>query len=160
MGLKLSEVVKNKDKTVLHFLRYYGCRICQLDIENYMKLNDAIKNKFAQLFIVLQSKPITIKNAMPEEILPFNIICDPDQKLYKLYDIGSFVDFSLVGKEKMEKAMARIQTLGLVHGEYEGNEQQLPALFIIDKNMNVIYENYADHITDMPTPKEIVETLI
>ncbi len=159
-GLKLSEVVKNADRTILHFLRYYGCRICQLDIGNYMKLNDKIRDKNAQLFIVLQSQPVTIKSARPEEILPFDIICDPDQELYKLYDIGSFVDFSLVDKEKMAEAMARIQALGLVHGEYEGNEQQLPALFIIDKNMNVLYQKYANSITDIPTPKEVVETLI
>ena len=159
-GLKLSEVVKNADKTILHFLRYYGCRICQLDIRDYVKLHDEIKSKNAQLYIVLQSKPQTIKNATTEERFPFDIICDPDQELYKLYDIGSMTDETVRDEEKMAIARARIQASGLVHGEYEGNEQQLPALLIIDKDMNVLYDKYSDNLTDMPSPAEVVETLI
>ncbi len=159
-GLKLSDVVKNADKTIVHFLRYYGCRICQLDIRDYVKLYDQIKAKNAQLFIVLQSKPQTIKNAATEVAFPFDIICDPDQELYKLYDIGSMTESTVMDKEKMAAASARIQASGLVHGEYEGNEQQLPAIFILDKDMNVLYDKYSDNLTDLPSPAEVVETLI
>ena len=56
-GLKLSEVVKNTDKTVVHFLRYYGCTLCQLDIREYINKAAELEKKNAQLFVVLQSKP-------------------------------------------------------------------------------------------------------
>ncbi len=158
-GLKLSDVVKNADTTIVHFLRYYGCTTCQLDIRDYMKLTDKIKDKNAQLYVVLQSKPEIITASM-EEALPFDIICDPDQQLYKLYEIGSLTDPSLIDMEKKMAKRARVQEAGLVHGEYEGNEQQLTALFIMDKNMVLKYAQYSLSNTDMPSSDEVVETLI
>lgn len=156
-GLKLSEVVKNADKTIIHFLRYYGCPTCQLDIRYYMDLVDDIKAKNAQLFVALQSKPETLQNALGEETLPFDIICDPDQEIYKLYDIGSIADFGLADKDVMEEKIAAIKEFGITHGEYEGNEQQLPALFIVDKDMNLDYVQYSVNMTDMPAPKDVVK---
>ncbi len=159
-GLKLSDVVKNADTTIVHFLRYYGCPTCQLDIRDYMNLYDEIKNKNAQVYVVLQSKPQIIKDALGEDALPFDIICDPDQEIYKLYEIGSLTDRSLVDMDKMKDKIAKIQELGIEHGEYEGNEQQLTAIFIIDKDMNLKHAQYSVTVTDMPSPKEVVETLI
>jgi len=160
-GLKLSDVVKNADKTVVHFLRYYGCPTCQLDIRYYMGLIDKIKAKNAQLYVALQSKPETLKGALGDETLPFDIICDPDQEIYKLYDIGSITEEAraTVDMNVMAEKRAKIQELGIVHGEYEGNEQQLPALFIIDKDMNLQYVQYSVNMTDMPAPKDVVELI-
>lgn len=159
-GLKFSDVVKNADTTILHFLRYYGCRLCQLDIREYAKLIEKIKEKNAQLYIVLQSKKSTMEKAEEEVELPFDIILDPEQELYKLYDIGSLMDKSLVDKEKMAAFGEKFKELGLIHGEYEGNEDQLPALFIMDKDMQVKYAKYSANLTDMPSPGEVVEKLI
>ena len=43
--VKLSEKVKQADKTVLLFLRYYGCRICQLDMRFYADAYDRFKER-------------------------------------------------------------------------------------------------------------------
>ena len=40
-GVKLSDLLKRADKTVLLFLRYYGCRICQLEMRDYTAIYDA-----------------------------------------------------------------------------------------------------------------------
>lgn len=159
-GLKLSDVVKNADTTILHFLRYYGCRLCQLDLRGYAKLVDQIKEKNAQLYVVLQSKESTMIKAEAEVDLPFEIILDPEQGLYKLYEIGSLYDRSVIDEEKMNEKRKQYEELGLVHGEYEGNEEQLPALFILNKDMDVLYAKYSKNFVDMPTPKEIVDNLI
>lgn len=159
-GLKLSDVVKKADKTIIHFLRYYGCRSCQLDIREYATLIEDIKKKNAQLYIVLQSKKSTMTKAEDEVELPFDIILDPDQELYKLYDIGSLIDKSLADPDKKAEKRRKYEELGLVHGEYEGNEDQLPALFILNKDMDLTYVQYSKTSTDMPTPKEVVEKLI
>lgn len=158
-GLKLSDVVKKADKTVIHFLRYYGCTICQLDIKDYSKKINLITDKNAQLYVVLQSNPETIKGSAGECDLPFDVICDPDQAIYKLYDIGSFTDSSQVANEKLMQKVARCKEEGLIHGEYEGNEQQLPALFIIDKDMNVDYALYSQDLTSIPPVEKIAEML-
>ena len=158
--LKFSDVVKKADKTIVHFLRYYGCPTCQLDIRDYMKLIDKIEEKNAQVYVVLQSKPEILIAALGEEKLPFDIICDPDQEIYKLYDIGSLTDRSLVDMDKMKGKIERIKELGIEHGEYEGNEQQLTAIFVVDKDMELKHAQYSVTVTDMPSPTEVVDTLI
>ena len=79
--VKLSEKAKGAKKTILLFLRYYGCTLCQLDIREYANAYDRIKAKDAQLLVVLQSPASTINAQMKKEDLPFDIICDPDMGL-------------------------------------------------------------------------------
>ena len=43
--VKLSEKAKGAKKTILLFLRYYGCTLCQLDIREYANAYDRIKAK-------------------------------------------------------------------------------------------------------------------
>lgn len=157
-GLKLSDVVKKADKTVIHFLRYYGCTVCQLDMMDYAKKINLITDKNAQLYVVLQSKPEIITESL-EEKLPFEIICDPDQEIYKLYDIGSFTSPDQLNKEKLAKKAERCKEAGLTHGEYEGNEQQLPAMFIVDKDMNLDFVLYSQDLTSIPPVEKVAEML-
>mgnify|MGYP000175990825 CR=1 FL=1 len=86
--VKLSEKAKGAKKTILLFLRYYGCTLCQLDIREYANAYDRIKAKDAQLLVVLQSPASTINAQMKKEDLPFDIICDPDMGLYKEFELG------------------------------------------------------------------------
>ena len=55
---RLSETVqKCPGKTALVFLRYYGCRMCQLDMIDYQERYGAIAAAGGQLLIALQSDP-------------------------------------------------------------------------------------------------------
>ena len=72
--VKLSEKAKGAKKTVLLFLRYYGCTLCQLDIREYANAYDRFKEKDAQLLVVLQSPASTINAQLTKEDLPFDII--------------------------------------------------------------------------------------
>ena len=56
---------------------------------------------------------------------------------------------------KGEKAAA----CGFSHGDYEGNEQQLPAMFIVDEDGTVLYAHYARSIMDMPSVDEVLAML-
>ena len=42
---------------------------------------------------------------------------------------------------------------------YEGNELQLPALFMTDKDLKVCYAHYGKNIMDMPTVDELIEMI-
>ena len=53
--------------------------------------------------------------------------------------------------------MTEAKNMGLSHGEYEGNELQLPAVFIIDENNKVIYSHYAEDGADIPRAREILD---
>lgn len=156
----LSDAVKKvKGKTAVVFLRYYGCTLCQFDIHNYIKGYDEIKRTGGQLLVVLQSDPCLVYEQIKDRSVPFEIICDKAQKLYREFDISpaeameNMIDAK--GKEKIAQAAAE----GFKHGEYEGNELQLPAVFIMDAERNLEYVHYSETASDVPTVTELKELL-
>ena len=58
----------------------------------------------------------------------------------------------------MKKGQAAAKA-GYTHGDYEGNELQLPALFIVDEDGTVSYAHYAKNIADMPGVQEVLDLL-
>ena len=147
--LALSEKVKQADKTFLVFLRYYGCTICQLDIKAYRENYQKFLDKGAQILLVLQSEPSVIAQGITKEELKFDVACDPSQELYKAYQIGAAKSKLGLASMKTIKKMQAAKKSGLVHGAYEGNELQLPAVFLLDNSMNVVYAHRAKNAGDM-----------
>lgn len=142
--------------TFVMFLRYYGCTVCQVDIhrlkENYGKFTE----KGANVLVVLQSKPELVASEITKDELPFDIICDPTEALYKEFEILPAKSKLGMASFGLMKKMKEAKTLGFEHGAYEGDEQQLPALFLIDGSGNVAYAHYAKNLTDMPTHDEML----
>lgn len=150
-GRTLTETVQRVEgKTALVFLRYYGCTLCQLDIRQFAQEQEKITAGGGQMLVVLQSDPALIAGQMQEGDLPFDIICDPDQKLYKDFEINpaksklGMVDFKTIGKMKQAKSA------GLEHGKYEGDELQLPAVFVVDRERNITHAHYGKKVSDVP----------
>ncbi len=150
-------VSKSNDKTALLFLRYYGCTLCQMDIHYFIKDYAKIKETGSQLIIVLQSKPESINQTTTPSDFPFEIICDQTGELYEKYEINpGLVETDLLGENTMSK-IERAIAEGFEHGEYEGNELQLPAYFILDKNSKVLKAHYGAFVDDTPSVNELVE---
>ena len=162
---RLSEVVKKADKTVLWVLRYIGCPPCQYDVhciaENYARFQE----KNAQVYVVMQSSRESVQTALSQTPIPFEIICDETQSIYESFSIEATqtreerLPKTEEGKLMLEKKLARVKEGGFVHGSYEGNEQQLPAMFIVDKNRVVLYAHYAKDMIDMPEVDQVLELL-
>lgn len=155
----LSEKVKAAKKTCLIFLRYYGCTICQLDMKAYREQYAKFTDKDAQILLVLQSQPSTIAGGIDENYFGFEIACDPQQELYKAYQIASAKNKLGLASIKTIKKMQAAKKSGLEHGAYEGNEMQLPAVFVLDSDMNVLYAHRAKNAGDMPEIDELVAKL-
>lgn len=157
-GRTLSETVSRvKGKTALVFLRYYGCTLCQYNIHVFMTEHEKIAATGGQMLVVLQSDPAKIAGQQGPEALPFDIICDPEQKLYKEFDIRpaksklGMVNLKTIGKLSKAKAFT--------HGEYEGDELQLPAVFVVTPDMKLTHVHYGTAAGDVPTPEELAELL-
>ena len=141
------------------FLRYYGCRICQLDLRDLDQGYEAVRRAGGRVVVVLQSKREVLEAAAEEKPFPYTVICDPDQKLYKMFEILPAADKDeLKGGNAPQKA-ARAAELGMVHGEYEGNELQLPAAVLVDGSMTVRYAHYGENAADTPAVEEIVRLM-
>ena len=166
-GLRLSQEVKKANRTFLIFLRYFGCRSCQVDMIDLAAAKLAFQAKNAQVFVVLQSTPEIAAEGSTRFDLPFGIICDPEGELYKLYEVGSAGSADAMAERnrnaapdaaaKLNAKRAKFDEYKLEHGAYEGDEYQLPAYFMLDADMNILRSHRAQSLGDMPTAEEYVE---
>lgn len=160
-GLRLSDTLQKADKTFLFFSRYMGCPFCQVDMLELCEEYTRFTEKKAQVLVVLQSTPETIGSQTVLKEPPFEIICDPKGKLYDLYHVKSAANILKMikpGKKFFRKA-GKLLKHKLKHGAYEGNEQQLPALFLLDQERDILYSHYAAHLADLPDADEMLRLL-
>ncbi len=150
---KLSELVDRP--TALFFLRYYGCTICQLDMRNLKQSYEALTAAGMKALVVLQSDAAGIREQITQDAYPFEIICDPEQALYRRYHITPALSMEKMANAQVLKKIAAAKQAGLVHGAYEGNEQQLPAVFLVEPGLTVKRAYYAAHPADLPSLEEI-----
>ena len=110
---------------------------------------------------VLQSKPEIVLRDMNGQTLPFHLVCDPTESLYKELEIGDMTPESMKNMNEEEQARMAVKIQGMKengyeHGDYEGNEAQLPAFFAVDGEMNVVEAHYARNLGDMPFAGEVL----
>lgn len=157
--IKLKSKIKNK-KTMILFLRYYGCTLCQLDLMELKENYDRIKNTQGDILVVLQSDPDVLLEEMNKNgEFPFDIICDPQQRLYEEFEILPATSKLKLANGNVVKKIIKANKRGISHGKYEGNELQLPATFVVDDNLKLLYAHYGTNAADIPTIDEIEELL-
>lgn len=159
---QLSAKVQEADKTVLYFSRYMGCPFCQVDMVELCEEYPRLREKNVQLLLVLQSAPETVRNQTLIKDFPFEVVCDPEGTLYRLYGVKTASSMLKMINPLDRKLWKKIRSLlkhKLKHGAYEGNEQQLPALFLLNHNMDLFYSHYAKSISDMPDIDNILKLL-
>ncbi|MCG8684279.1 MAG: redoxin domain-containing protein [Desulfobacterales bacterium] len=83
-GQTLYETIGHKT-AVLVFLRYHGCPICQMEMAHLKRAIGLFRHQNAEVFAFLQSEPSTMRSLAQEEDWPFNIVCDPNGLIFKLY---------------------------------------------------------------------------
>jgi peroxiredoxin len=161
-----------KQKTVLFFLRYYGCTVTKFQFHEITANCGNFFDAGAQLYVAMQSHVETVRSNFKEEDFAFEIICDPEGVLYRLFDIGychyGYVNLKLPTfppgvtppsqeyKDKLLRIADEANALGFWHGLYEGDEQQLPAIFILDENHKALFAHYAKDVVDLPLFDELL----
>ena len=159
--MTITDVVNGKE-TFFWFLRYIGCTICRWDVHMLTQRYNEFVEKGVNVVVVMQSTPEIVQRDLNGEKLPFYLICDSKQELYTTLELN--VAENQQRKVPNEDALARLtvkregaKASGFVHGDYEGNEQQLPAFFAVDGEMNVLEAHYARNLGDMPFAKEVLD---
>lgn len=158
-GVSLSRILDGKPAMLL-FLRYNGCPLCQLDMHEIAAHYDLIEAAGGRVAVVLQSDPDKLKEQLKSpDALPYAILCDPEKKLYQRLAVWPAAgQMELMGPGLMEK-MKQAQAQGIQHGDYEGDEMQLPAAFAVDGDGRVAWVHYGRGLADTPAPAQIAEIL-
>jgi len=150
-----STLVSGK-KNYLIFLRYYGCTLCQLDLKRLIDRMSEFTEKDTLVSVVLQSDPALIHQQVKESEIPFNLICDPAQKLFQQYYVASGRSIrDSIGRSTLDK-IKTANTLGLIHGAYEGNELQYPAVILFNEHGIAEYVHYGKELGDVPSIDEML----
>ncbi len=153
-----------KGKTIFWVLRYIGCTSCNFDVAMIAADYDKFTAKNAKVFVVMQSDQAHLKADLEKRPLPFDIISDDKMEIYKALEIKAAETKEGLAPapkdaEKFAEKRAKIKEMGLTHGDYEGDELQLPAFFIVEEDGTVSYVHYATSIADMPDVDEAVALL-
>lgn len=159
-GHTLAQTAAGAPKTAIVFLRYWGCTLCQYDIHLMAQHYDEIRANGGQLLVVLQSDPALLAQELGSaDALPFAIVCDPEQKLYKDFCIQPAASMMKMADLKMLGKIVKATKLGMKHGTYEGDEQQLPAAFVVDGECRILYARYGASVSDIPDAQELAKLL-
>lgn len=165
VGLSVHQVVQKAERTIFWVLRYIGCTTCRYDIQVLAQSYDRIKDKKAQVFVVMQSSVQSVQEDLKDSPLPFPIVCDHKQIIYGDLEIPATetreerLPKTEADVAKLQRKKAAIERAGITHGRYEGNEQQLPAMFITDSKGTVTYAHYGTNMVDMPTVEEVLDLI-
>ncbi|MFX0017781.1 MAG: redoxin domain-containing protein [Promethearchaeota archaeon] len=125
-----------KQKIVLIFSRYFGCPICQLDLNILLEDLDKIKAKGAKILYITQSGEKVAKEYIDKYKIDFPVIPSSKDELYAEYGLGLMTEGAVAEvRSKLKEAMK----LGIEHGEYEGWEKQGPGQFVIDEEGKLIH---------------------
>lgn len=157
----LGETAKRvSGRTAVVFLRYFGCTLCQLDMRQYAKGYGEMTAGGGQMLLVLQSDPEKLAEQIGPDTFPYEIVCDPGQELYRLLDIAPAKSMAALGGDvKTMAKIAKATASGLKHGDYEGEELQLPAVFVMEPDLTLTYVHYGRTAGDIPGAKELAELL-
>ena len=160
-----TESVLREGRTVFWVLRYIGCTTCRCDVHQIAAHYDEFLKRGTQVYVVMQSDPAVVREDLKDSPLPYHIICDQEQVIYRALEIPATatkeerMPTSPEDIAKLEAKRQKVKEAGFVHGKYEGNEQQLPAMFVVDPDGSVVYAHYAKNSIDMPTVEEMLQIL-
>ena len=140
-GTSISKLADGKP-LMLMVIRYIGCRICRYDVHRLRANYNKFIEKGINVAMVMQSSVENVLEDLEKSdmTLPYPIVCDEGQAIYQTLRIDPAKTMDeLLGedrdsfKAKLDKAVE----LGIVHGKYEGIEEQLPAFFYLDSDLTV-----------------------
>jgi peroxiredoxin len=142
-------------RSVIFFLRYTGCPICQMKIGDLLRDHKEFRAAGLHVYVVLQSTPILVKEGLAGFHVPFTVVCDPEEKVFALYGVAPGNLLGYLAPSVIIKAM-KASRAGFKHGKKEGKEMQLPAVFIVNGDGKIAYTYYGKNIGDVPNNRAIL----
>jgi peroxiredoxin len=112
----------------------------------------------AQVVLVGMGTPAESKAFAAKYDVPYPIVCDPGQIVYRTFDLKRMAPWGFLAPEVVLKgvsAMARGHLMGLPQGDV----RQLPGVFVIGTDGKIVFSHYAADPADHPAPAVILEAV-
>lgn len=140
-------------KILLSFYRNVGCPVCNLRFHELQEKSDHFRSKGLVLLAVYESPAENMKKYLEGENPYAIMIPNPDESLYKLYDLEKSMGKVMKGMfygamKKMKKGKQLFKT----KIKQDGNANRIGADFLIDEKGNIIRAYYGNYVGDhLPT---------
>jgi len=143
-------------RILLSFYRYASCPLCNLRVHELIETKKQFEAYGIELIAVFQSSIEQIKMYVGSQDVPFPIIADPEQKLYKLYGVKTSIIKTLLSIFKLNR-MKEAHRKGYKIGKSDGPITRVPADFLINEHFVVELSYYGKDISDHLPIKEIFD---
>jgi peroxiredoxin len=147
-------------KVYLTFERNAGCPVCNLRVRELLKHADYFSTHQITVLLVYKSTVEKMKDYLEDVRSPFHFIADPENALYKQYQIErSFLKVfkglfhGLIGKAMAGKKLFRKPT------NQDGHTSTIPGEFVIDEKGNLSAVHYGEYIGDNLALDQLKEKL-
>lgn len=150
--IRLKDLVK-QGKVVLVFYRGNWCPFCNRQLKKLEDSLSLITEKGATVIAVTPEKPEGIAKTVEKTGAEYSILYDDEQKIMKAYE----VDF-----EVPENTIKRYRNTDIDLEKINGRNWKylpVPAVYIIDKELNITYRFFNSDYKKRPSVQEIVKNL-
>jgi thioredoxin-dependent peroxiredoxin len=122
-------------KVYLAFERNVGCPVCNLRFHELQKKASSFANQNITVVMVYESSLEKMKEYLGDAAYPFQFIADPENKLYRLYNVqrstgkllrsllSGLISKALAGKKLFKKPISQ-----------DGHTNTIPSEFLIDES--------------------------
>jgi peroxiredoxin Q/BCP len=135
-------------KVWLAFFRYASCPLCNLRVRDIILRHPQLTAQNIKVLAVFQSPPETIAEYVGQQAPPFPLISDPDEILYKQYQLQTSLAGFLHPKNML--VVKDAMKAGFKPGKMDGSKTRIPGDFLITRTgflADVFYGKViADHI--------------
>jgi len=129
-----------------------------MEMANFKREIELFNQKNTRVYVFLQSSTTTLLPLLKEGDWPFDIVCDPEGKIFQLYAVSTGNLFQYLHPAALVAAF-KATCRGFMHKKFEGKETQLPAAFVIKSDKTVKYHYYGQNVSDVPKPSVLAENL-
>lgn len=140
---------------VIEFLRYVGCPVCSVRLQELNGLDEKLVAKGVKFIAVIQSDPALIARYAAKRPIRYSLIPDKEERLYRLFQVPRGSVAGIVHPAVIRAATASVLK-GHGHGKFEGNELQTPADFVLAPDGTVAFAHYGRHVADNLPVEEIL----
>lgn len=137
----------------LQFRRFAGCAICNLHLQSFVKRNAAVEAAGIREVVIFHSPK---ESLLPYQgKFPFDVIGDPEKKLYAQFGVGSSI-FALLDVRAWPAIVRGNTAEDKPTVEPEGGVLGLPADFLIDAGGKIVASHYGRHSYDQWSVDELL----
>lgn len=150
-GNHISLYESTYERTLICFLRYAECAVCQLRISEIMRRKEALRSLKIRVIAVFQSPAEQLQiNIADKTHFDFPLLADPDRKLYQLYGVKASWTKLLrtINPQGIKRVLNSMKEGFKPGGKVDGLFHQIPADFLLDKNLKIIKAQYGRNVID------------